>query len=139
MAVSKLTPDQQADLCVDALKKAKTAAQFSGRKMPWAEVHATIVPFFRPRSSDDADSPFGSATKIPPRPDWVTAYSASIGYPMDGGRFCDSYEQKGWKVGKSRMKNWQAACRNWKTNGWGEGGVALAGAAPAKAKDYSKL
>ena len=26
----------------------------------------------------------------------------------------DYYDSNGWKVGKSPMKDWQAACRNWK-------------------------
>lgn len=140
MPSPKLTPEQQADLCVDALKKAKSAAKLAGKEMAWPEVHATLLPFFRKRPTDSGDSPFGVATKIPPKSEWVTAYSLSIGYPMDGEAFCDSYATKGWQVGKSRMKNWQCAVRNWKTNGYGQGGVALAGAvSAAPAKDYSRL
>lgn len=30
-------------------------------------------------------------------------------------QFFDHYESNGWKVGKSPMKNWQAACRKWKS------------------------
>ncbi len=54
----------------------------------------------------------------PPTPDEVTQYTAEIGYPMDGAAWCDSYAQKGWMVGKSKMKDWKAAARNWKRNGW---------------------
>lgn len=32
---------------------------------------------------------------------------------LDAGKFVDFYEAKGWKVGKSPMKDWQAAVRNW--------------------------
>ena len=53
-----------------------------------------------------------------PTPEEVTAYSASIGYPLDGNAWCDFYEAKGWMVGRTKMKNWQAAVRNWKSNGW---------------------
>lgn len=31
-------------------------------------------------------------------------------------RFLNYYESKGWKVGKSPMKDWQAAVRNWMKN-----------------------
>ena len=55
---------------------------------------------------------------IPPTPEQVTAYSIEIGYPLDGQAWCDSYAQKGWTVGKVKMKDWQAAVRNWKANGW---------------------
>lgn len=61
---------------------------------------------------------------IPPSPAEVEAYSASIGYPMNGQAWCDSYAQKGWLVGKAKMKDWKAAVRNWKVNGWRCGGPA---------------
>ena len=58
---------------------------------------------------------------IPPTPEQVTVYSAEIGYPMDGQAWCDSYAQKGWMVGKNKMRDWQSAVRNWKTNKWKPG------------------
>jgi len=54
----------------------------------------------------------------PPVPAEVSEYSRSIGYPLNGEAWCDSYAQKGWKVGKNTMKDWRAAVRNWKANGW---------------------
>ena len=54
----------------------------------------------------------------PPSPDEVSQYSQSIGYPMDGQAWCDSYTQKGWMVGKNKMKDWRSAVRNWKSQGW---------------------
>ncbi len=53
-----------------------------------------------------------------PLADEVETYSKEIGYPMNGQAWCDSYAQKGWLVGKSKMKDWKAAVRNWKANGW---------------------
>jgi hypothetical protein len=83
--------------------------------------------------------PFGNRKTIPPTPAQVTAYSASIGYPMDGEKWCDFYAAKGWSVGKNRMKDWQAAVRNWKTNHWGHGSVALTPRKPSAAQDYTKI
>lgn len=34
-------------------------------------------------------------------------------------RFWDFYESKGWLVGKSPMRDWKAACRNWKRTNFG--------------------
>ena len=31
-------------------------------------------------------------------------------------KFYNYYESNGWKVGKNKMKSWEAACRNWKSN-----------------------
>ena len=35
---------------------------------------------------------------------------------VDAEAFIDYYESKGWLVGKSPMKNWKAAVRNWERN-----------------------
>lgn len=51
----------------------------------------------------------------PPGPEDVEAYARSIGFELDGGRFCDYYESRGWKYkGNVAMKDWKAAVRNWK-------------------------
>jgi hypothetical protein len=66
---------------------------------------------------------------IPPSPKEVSAYSKEIGYPVNGEAWCDTYAQKGWMVGKNKMKNWKAALRNWKRSGYRIGNNA-----PAKPK-----
>ena len=54
---------------------------------------------------------------IPPNPEWVRAYIAENGYKVDAAKFCDFYEAKGWKIGKNKMKDWQAAVRTWAEDG----------------------
>ena len=44
-------------------------------------------------------------------------YGATLDKSFDAGRFFDHYESNGWKVGKTSMKNWKAAVRNWLRNG----------------------
>ena len=51
-----------------------------------------------------------------PAPQEVTEYAASIKFRLDGERFIDHYESNGWMVGKSKMKDWKAAIRQWKRN-----------------------
>jgi len=82
-------------------------------------------------------SPFGDPKAIPPSPEQVAAYSASIGYALDGHAWNDFYEAKGWLTGKSKMKDWQCTVRNWKTNRWGMN--ILVEATKPSGKDYSKL
>lgn len=50
---------------------------------------------------------------VPPTPEEVRAYCAERGYPVDADAFVDFYESKGWTVGRSPMRSWQAACRTW--------------------------
>lgn len=49
-----------------------------------------------------------------PTPQQVTEYAASIDFVLDGEAFCDFYESKGWKIGKSPMVDWKAAVRTWR-------------------------
>jgi hypothetical protein len=49
-----------------------------------------------------------------PTPQEVTDYALSVGFKLDGEAFCDFYAAKGWVIGKSPMKDWQAAVRTWK-------------------------
>ena len=47
-------------------------------------------------------------------PEEVEAYAASIEFVLDGQQFCDTYQKKGWMIGSSPMRDWQAAVRLWK-------------------------
>ena len=49
----------------------------------------------------------------PPSIEQVAAYCQERGNGVDAARFVDFYSSKGWMVGKSRMKDWKAAVRNW--------------------------
>ena len=45
------------------------------------------------------------------------AYFAEKGYTeLEAERFVDHFTANGWKVGKSPMKDWKAAARNWMRN-----------------------
>lgn len=51
----------------------------------------------------------------PPTLDEVKVYVEKKGYGFfDAERFVDFYTSKGWMVGKNKMKDWQAAVRNWR-------------------------
>ena len=50
---------------------------------------------------------------VPPTTGEVRAYCAEKGYQVDADAFVDFYESKGWVVGRSPMRSWQAACRTW--------------------------
>ena len=43
----------------------------------------------------------------------VTAYCEERQNGIDPARFIDFYESKGWKIGKTPMKDWKAAVRTW--------------------------
>lgn len=70
-----------------------------------------------------------------PTPDEVSQYAKSISFILDGRKFVDYYESKGWLVGKSPMKDWKACVRTWKSNKYGgsngnqrQGSLDIAGA-----------
>ena len=66
------------------------------------------------KSADKSASPSSKPGKfVPPTPDEVNDYCLSMGYRVDGEQFVDFYAQKGWMVGKNKMKDWRAAVRTW--------------------------
>lgn len=60
-----------------------------------------------------ADKPPTHHRFSPPNVEDVKAFCKENGYNVDPERFVNFYESKGWMVGKSKMKSWQAAVRNW--------------------------
>ena len=50
---------------------------------------------------------------IPPTLEEVELFNSTLEKPINAQQFIDYYESKGWVVGKSKMKDWQASIRNW--------------------------
>lgn len=107
----------------------KQAENASKRWVGNAKPHAVALPTDMPNGcspslSSSSEYNTGGAGKprrtgfVPPLAAEIEAYSTSIGYPMNGASWCDSYAQKGWMVGRGKMKDWKAAVRNWKANKW---------------------
>jgi hypothetical protein len=57
---------------------------------------------------------------VAPSQNEVENYFLEIGLngqaKTESEKFFNYYTANGWQVGKNKMKNWQAACRNWKNN-----------------------
>ena len=53
---------------------------------------------------------------IPPTIEMVEDYINEHGYNVNAHSFMDFYDSKGWLVGRTKMKDWQAAVRNWSRN-----------------------
>ena len=70
---------------------------------------SNISPPYSPPKGESASRRFQKPTSQE-----VTEYSKSIGFDLDGEQFCDFYEARGWKIGKTGMKDWRAAVRTWK-------------------------
>ena len=49
---------------------------------------------------------------VPPTVEEVADYVKQRGSKVDPQGFIDFYAAKGWKIGKTPMKDWKAACRN---------------------------
>lgn len=66
------------------------------------------------RGNQESD---GRSTRfVPPTVDEVAAYCAERRNGVDASKFVDFYASKGWKVGKSPMKDWRASVRTWESN-----------------------
>jgi len=81
-----------------------------------------------------------------PTVEQIAEYCAKRQNDIIAEEFFDFYESKGWMVGKSPMKNWQAAVRTWeikhkndKQHGNNTGNTAAAQSGAANGKPYSRI
>lgn len=82
-----------------------------------------------------------AARFVKPTEDEVRTYCAEQGYAdVDPAQFVDYYEAKGWTVGRSPMRDWKSAVRNWHRRNQSGGSSALVGSvihnASRKESDY---
>lgn len=112
-------------------EKAKLTADCNGRlvltgsaeparnqnvSMPEPEHNRTKPNLIELNKADKADKPPRAERFTPPSFAEVQAYVTERNSPVDPQGFIDFYASKGWVIGKSKMKDWRAACRN--AEGW---------------------
>lgn len=68
------------------------------------------------RSKEDKKERSNRESFVKPTLDELRAYIFENGFSVDPERFLDYYDSNGWKVGKSRMKDWKKAVNNWQRN-----------------------
>lgn len=74
------------------------------------------IPDNKPDSKPDIDKKYKGATAPKfkqPSVFEVRDYCQEKGYQIDPEAFVDYYIAKGWRIGKTPMKDWKAAVRNW--------------------------
>ena len=71
-----------------------------------------------------ADKPPKRPRFVPPDVEEVRDYCHERGNRIDPAAFVDYYTANGWMAGKTRMKDWRAAVRNWERREKQEGGKA---------------
>lgn len=71
----------------------------------------------------EKDNNIGAKSKrfTPPTLEEVAAYCLERQNNVDAQKFVDYYTANGWQVGRSKMKDWKAAVRNWERNGYSSG------------------
>ena len=65
------------------------------------------------KKRDSTDTPAKHRRFQPPSVSEVSDYCREHSLSMDAERFVDYYTANGWMAGRSRMRDWQAAARNW--------------------------
>lgn len=66
-----------------------------------------------PNPNTNPNPEVGAGRFTPPTVDEVFLYCVERKNTVDPQRFVDFYTSKGWMVGKTKMKDWKAAVRNW--------------------------
>lgn len=67
------------------------------------------------KNNKQQDNIYRASRFTPPSIEEVAAYCQSRQNGIDPQAFMNYYEAVGWMVGKSKMKDWRAAVRNWET------------------------
>lgn len=107
-------------------QKSKYPAPAEGQQLQAIESNCkqlkANVPVIQSESESNPNPKEGvrAARFTPPTVDEVREYCRERGNSVDAERFVDFYTAKGWKVGKSPMKDWKAAVRTWE-KGDGDG------------------
>jgi len=82
----------------------------SSHKNPQTKLKETKLKETKLKDSDVFDE---SKKFIKPTLEELRKYIQEKSYSIDAESFIAFYESKGWKIGKSPMKNWKAACVTW--------------------------
>ena len=93
---------------VENEKKALESGQMSNK---YLDKYPPEIEIEKEREDKKASSRF-----IPPTLEEVSAFIAENNYRVNAEKFIDYYNANGWMVGKTKMKDWKAAVRNWHRN-----------------------
>lgn len=63
--------------------------------------------------STQTDKTVSTKRFVKPTVEEISTYCLEKNYSFSPQAFYDHYESNGWKVGKTPMKNWKAACSTW--------------------------
>lgn len=100
-----------------AAKASKSSKYEQMQQMQANAANADKISKDKDKDKDKDDDKKGNGARearfTPPSIEEVAAYCQERGNGVDAARFVDFYSSKGWMVGKSRMKDWKAAVRNW--------------------------
>lgn len=80
------------------------------------EVKDEVEEKVKAQEEDEVPSPKKSSRFKKPTVEETRAYCIERGNTVDPQQFFDYYEANGWMVGKSHMKDWKSAVRNWERN-----------------------
>ena len=101
-------------IITEMLKSEKPCVENPLAEIPMAGNHAQL----NTKESNTYQSNTKRYRFIPPTVEEVEDYINEKGYRIDAHKFVDYYTANGWRVGKSPMKDWRAAVRNWSRNNY---------------------
>src|SRR5574343_15812 len=99
-------------------KTSKDESHSSTSKNSKDELYSTVSASSEKTSMDELHSSVLLATQIPPNPETVKSYFLQKqSTELEAEKFINHFQSNGWLVGgRTKMKNWHAAARNWILN-----------------------
>lgn len=99
--------------CLDALAKYIFEGEEPQLVIPEAKLFFTLV---KPQIKAETPKKTNKTVFVKPSISEISDYCQERKNKVEADKFYNFYESKGWKIGKSPMKDWKAAVRNWENN-----------------------
>ena len=115
---------KQTRVAMDKLERSKEVARHATNKwqavslIKWDKLQCEDVEKDKQTDKQRATTKESKEIKnifTPPNFNDILEFCMQNDLDLDANKFINFYESKGWLVGKTKMKNWQAAVRNWAT------------------------
>jgi len=69
----------------------------------------------KPKEKEESGASPPRVKFVPPTPKEAEDYAKSIAFALDGSGFVDYYQARGWKTKGTKITDWKACIRTWKT------------------------
>lgn len=114
---AKMKPAEYTITCIEKDTQGDTLCITLTDTLSYTLDHTLPYTYTKDKTIQDKTKEKGTAKPVvvfrKPSPEEIANYCRERKNTVDAREFFDFYESKGWMIGRNKMKDWQAAVRNW--------------------------